>query len=507
MKYVLCLLALCLSTAQAEVHSLNVAWVCPQTYETSIPQFKETTVTIDTETRLISRPDLEPIMPEVIKFYYIDYSRCFEDYNQRIYAHIWQNCEKFDENPFTCARKPGLMSRYQIAHLNYEVGLPGIAQTFGTISPYEPGEATYGGLSDETIKQISSSIKNSCSLGEPFADLRALDGEFIQEHLGEALKASPHCAAKVTGQYMSLLLDSLASVQKYAADEEFNAKYAPHREKRAENAEKAFKMLLQTPAGDVIKKHRNAVRVELEAQNIVACEPLGENATRVVVGNTGTGLYEAYALPARYTLHRKADQEGAKSFLIAFNFEFVDDAEKPNAEVHKQMSERVRQCFKAVEDRLKGPNGERLALALASDHPGLPVTEKVKIRIKDSAESGTGAMSWHGEVSCPTIVHESLHHAGLSDEYMASLVPHCPIQTRKDSIMLNDDQAYDAPRSKLLFAGQFRAITEPGCIDSNQKFIFCSRLLYARDNHVKGRCTPRIQRYCADAAQWLGPVE
>jgi hypothetical protein len=135
------------------------------------------------------------------------------------------------------------------------------------------------------------------------------------------------------------------------------------------------------------------------------------------------------------------------------------------------MMNTVRNCLAAANPYIKGPGGERIALrALTPDEANrLPQGERPKADsiniIPDQVRASDGSMAeaeinsgnFHSNISCPTVVHELLHHLGLCDEYLenrTNVVPgmsrarstewSCRVVPNRPSIMKNHIEAYNA---------------------------------------------------------------
>ena len=64
----------------------------------------------------------------------------------------------------------------------------------------------------------------------------------------------------------------------------------------------------------------------------------------------------------------------------------------------------------------------------------------------------------------------------------------------------------DAPRTSLLYAGEFRAITQPGCTMANSLFYACSNYTYSRAPGALlrgGECRRSLPSGCNDPQRWV----
>ena len=102
-----------------------------------------------------------------------------------------------------------------------------------------------------------------------------------------------------------------------------------------------------------------------------------------------------------------------------------------SADTAIDMRKKVAKCYLEAEPFLKGPNGEQLVLRLAEKSEKLkaglfkflsknqhlkPLSVKVETKNFSSRFRGNST-DFASNYDCPTILHETLHWLGLSDEY------------------------------------------------------------------------------------------
>lgn len=162
------------------------------------------------------------------------------------------------------------------------------------------------------------------------------------------------------------------------------------------------------------------------------CSPLKVGEGRVFRGSRGTeseeykdpitGKKSTFKRPndTNYLLRRHSE----KDFEIIFNTRFIPTTvsqQTTTSDQIKQMEARVKNCFEAASEHMKGPQGERIRIrAITTDkeegalRPNFP--PKININVLPQSTRGN-AENFGSDFGCPAIVHEYLHHAGLCDEY------------------------------------------------------------------------------------------
>lgn len=128
----------------------------------------------------------------------------------------------------------------------------------------------------------------------------------------------------------------------------------------------------------------------------------------------------------------------------------------------EQMMTNVRTCLAQANRSMKGPGGETLALrVLTPDEANsqLPASERPAVDEINIQPQGIAidAANFTGQIDCPTITHELLHHLGLCDEYKEDRtnIVHgmtrnraeewsCRVVPEGTSIMKNHVQAFNA---------------------------------------------------------------
>lgn len=115
------------------------------------------------------------------------------------------------------------------------------------------------------------------------------------------------------------------------------------------------------------------------------------------------------------------------------------------------MMDRAKACLNHASQFIKGPNGERLQMAVLSpdEIQKLPSNQRPQQReiSIESAEHRSNSGAYSQDVDCATITHEMLHLMGLCDEYQETDATMtgawgCRVVTKAPSIMRSHTQAY-----------------------------------------------------------------
>src|SRR5262249_16386584 len=151
-------------------------------------------------------------------------------------------------------------------------------------------------------------------------------------------------------------------------------------------------------------------------------------------------------------------------------------------------------CYAEMAPRLVGPDGEKLTLRIDNSDSAIP---QIKVSLADSY-GFSEATHWSiHNLQCATLLHESLHLLGLVAEnpftrsIFADETSVCRREGPGDSIMNEPEVAYFSRNASLLHAGEFRALTRPGCLTPKSEIFYaCSREANKRISRNNGmaRC-------------------
>ena len=222
------------------------------------------------------------------------------------------------------------------------------------------------------------------------------------------------------------------------------------------------------------------------------------------------------SLSRPYDLKREAD--GSYSIPLKLKFSPAGyDGPVPEGYVHKYYLNKVQECMDTANQKLLGPNGEKLKIVINGPKENESQTCKkddtIDISIK-SHKYRSSHKSYKSDIKCPAITHEVLHLLGLCDEYKeekrghyvdpktGQIIP--PSQVKKyqppnipyefkpvydcrivttNSIMAHHLERWDnvfkeGKNNSLLTEDQFNAILYGPCEEKNKLFNECSKLAY-----------------------------
>ena len=241
-----------------------------------------------------------------------------------------------------------------------------------------------------------------------------------------------------------------------------------------------------------------------EARN---CEEIPPGKWKRV--SAGTGLSREYII--------RRDKDGGYSAVLNLQFVAAKDYKGPVPPEHVSAYYRdhIRRCLKKTNQKMTGPNNEKLRIVLAENPPGKSSCPESEKRIEiGHPQTLSNDRKYASDIDCPTVTHEILHQTGLCDEYLisrrgyiidtatGSIVEEveniynaklsagqavykkfdCRL-TRDNSIMSNQyvrwDNVFDKKtENSLLTPRQFKAVLYGDCKNKNQSFNECSKLAY-----------------------------
>lgn len=254
------------------------------------------------------------------------------------------------------------------------------------------------------------------------------------------------------------------------------------------------------------------------------------SCVRLKAGEVKQISSDVLSINDHYTLRRlpdlkSSDGSSRKHYRITLNYEFRADSIEAAEEFDSQMyASKVQKCFEDNNQYLKNPvTGDQLELKLQGFDPEPAGAQKVKITV--SPIDRTNSTEWNpgDKNDCPLILHETFHNLGLIDEYVeqdkgsrrsetnkykwveedAEIPGHdCRATVTTPSLMADQedvlDEQYIKKHGTILHAAQFRAVTEPGCWDVNQRYYRCAQEAYRSSSEHGGdnRCRSMMPNYC-----------
>ena len=217
-----------------------------------------------------------------------------------------------------------------------------------------------------------------------------------------------------------------------------------------------------------------------------------------------------------YDLKREADG----NYSVTFNLKFSEggdyDGPVPPEHVHEYYAHEIQKCMDVANQKLLGPNGEKLKIIINKPENSTDETceeYNTKNIVIGSKKHRSDPQEYASDIDCPTITHEILHLLGLCDEYKETLKGHytdpstgeiisapglhtlpkgttlsfipaydCRV-IKGNSIMSDQQERWDNVfeeeiNHSLLTTEQFNAILYGSCAEKNKVFNKCSQLAY-----------------------------
>ena len=137
------------------------------------------------------------------------------------------------------------------------------------------------------------------------------------------------------------------------------------------------------------------------------CGPLPKGSERQVV--SGIGVQDA-----EYTIKREQDGSYTIPVFMSFSAGPRYDGDFPREEVSHRYMARAQYCMERANEKMLGPNGEKLQIQIQPSSNTCQQVHKISIVEKSSR---TNSQNYAANVNCPAVVHEVLHLLGLNDEY------------------------------------------------------------------------------------------
>lgn len=209
--------------------------------------------------------------------------------------------------------------------------------------------------------------------------------------------------------------------------------------------------------------------------------------------HSGTGSNRSYNL--------KKEPDG--TYSVSLNVQFIADedydGDVPKDQVPEHYMKRVQKCINKANEKMLGPNGEKLKIAIQK--PTKQTDSNCENDVKEikisSEDHRSNAGKYESDIDCPTITHEVLHLLGLCDEYKEPGSYDCRIDMT-NSIMSNHYERWhnvfeERKNNSLLTPGQFNAILYGSCDQKNKVFNQCSKLAY-QSSANKPDCSKQKQQ-------------
>jgi hypothetical protein len=245
-----------------------------------------------------------------------------------------------------------------------------------------------------------------------------------------------------------------------------------------------------------------------------ACLPLAVGEARLFNGYVGSPVY------AYFTLVRREDRRispgtSVPSHEALVNIQFVDEQGNIDQREAAKYERKTQKCFDIIASKLRGPNGEFIGIGLSKNYPELPQPKEMRVAVVHKWFFRSNSAEWKARPNCPLIIHETLHLLGLVDEYRERKLKNtgnmngekvkllkydCRSLGPSNSIMSNQGKAFRGSgldwfskaigrdgRPSLLYAGQYYALLQPGCILRNATYYACARDAYETSSAHMGK--------------------
>lgn len=194
-------------------------------------------------------------------------------------------------------------------------------------------------------------------------------------------------------------------------------------------------------------------------------------------------------IPMSYSIRKT----GEKKFTVYFNPRFFT--------VHAQdegfndlWRSKFKACIETKSAQLVRGSAYELSFRMydaTRDEALLPPPPQMGVLITDVQRASMS--KWSESISCPTMLHETLHHTGLSDEYyepgstnrryrgvIVSKYPRRPIEYAASSIMAMGNGSFlDWFRPLKLYPSHIRHILYPNCVEKNRLYYRCTENAYS----------------------------
>ena len=178
-----------------------------------------------------------------------------------------------------------------------------------------------------------------------------------------------------------------------------------------------------------------------------------------------------------YTIKKDSD----KNYSVNLTMEFFPDTTYmglvSREEVPDHYMKRVQGCMQRANEKMLGPNGEKLHINIKEPSKEDDCRVKnIRVAIRGSNER-SGVKHYSSNVECSTILHEIFHLLGLPDEYsMGNL---CRVEV-PESIMSQQYMRWKSvfnskARNSLLDPAHFNSILHKNCMAKNRLYDECLR--------------------------------
>ncbi|MBI3556726.1 MAG: hypothetical protein HY074_10725 [Deltaproteobacteria bacterium] len=429
----------------ADWGAFTARWECRETGSSTIPASTDFKVRFNFKTGQSECPEFTKALADARNFRDVDYFSCFQLFSEKMRIGAGDWCDKQTTKTGLCTSRKELNAKFN-SMLDAVTDYGSFALKNNAFTPFNPGDSARPPLTTAERTSRGFAVTGWCYLSGP----EYLDGSFIKDDLPGLLKKSSCEPAAIAHEYVRLLL--AADVPQAVCEK------VPERcAQRRASIRHAFDLLnkagLADNIGDV--KYLEPVRPEcktddgldkrlaeiyLRSDKLAGCVKQVENDPKgEMIGQegraTGTGL------SARYNLNRRGDEALAEDYVsddgtlikagtkvpafeasVKLSFH-PDGSDVASGAIQEKYAARARECYggEPAKSKLRGPGGEHLQIKLVDPDPDPkkpnasgPFVTSIAV---PASEMRANSALWNPNISCPVILHETLHILGLVDEY------------------------------------------------------------------------------------------
>ena len=454
--------------SQNALHSmqLQVPWECAQTdnsFKASGSSFSITATEFRGEIS-VSSDSFQSFLYSISRRSQTDYFQCLLDFQLKLKSAyetaIYTQCLSSSRDPI-CQDRPNRVKSFEEAFLKsygFEIIRYGSdAYRNAYTPPIIPGASVTPTLSPEEKERATQILSETCDLNSSDKAFY-FDWSFIQSRLPTLFNRGDSCSKKIALQYLELLPEFSLSLDQCAAH--------PERcQERRDLIENTYQLLLNAGLRNAIPEgstknllasltcgaqekpiDERLFEFNFLKDEVLSCVTPAENES-VPASNYGErGLSYHYwltRLPDRELTQDYTNQFGETTargthvkvyeatLFLAIYLQDLNPGGAPSTpptftknDSHPQAQNfysRLQSCLTSTQDFFRGPSGEYLNLSLKLDSKRNPTDPIKATRINLIANDSTlrsDSLNWGINLSCKTMLHETMHLLGLPDEYV-----------------------------------------------------------------------------------------
>jgi len=231
----------------------------------------------------------------------------------------------------------------------------------------------------------------------------------------------------------------------------------------------------------------------------------------------------------KYTIKKESEGVFTVYFKINFykrsNLEIrgIDGNENTPSAINEVYRSRFQNCYDFKQKYLKDELGRRLRLMVYDEDRDVDIEIPPQLQVEISNIKRSNSKLINSEASCSTIVHETMHWMGLSDEYeeknsilnpnlFARMFQHtlrpreededpkyaydCRSVGRSESIMVSGRSLYLSGDIRVLDSGHIDTIVYPNCTSKNRIYYQCVSNAYRTSTDHGGAGCAEVPDIC-----------